>query len=144
MKVKSGKLKEILEDKNISQQEMMIVRSVKGTIEKKVAKLLQEKQKFEDKKIIEDGMAFSHEEKITTMNGNVGITVESKTPTRWVAVKEYARKISGIDEARRSRRFCKTEIAPSRLSLRAPNSSDIRSLIFGDKTKSSMMRVINL
>lgn len=47
------KSKGIIEDRNISQQEMMIVRSEKGTEEKKVAKKMQEKQKMADKKIME-------------------------------------------------------------------------------------------
>jgi len=52
-KVKSSKSKEVLVDKNISRQEMMIVRSAKGIVENKVPKAKQELQKIEDKRIIE-------------------------------------------------------------------------------------------
>jgi pyruvate,water dikinase len=45
--------KDVILDKNISEQQMMIVRSNKGTAEKKVPKNKQELQKIEDKKIIE-------------------------------------------------------------------------------------------
>ena len=51
LKVKSEKLKAIL-DKNIAEQEMMIVRDASGTIEKKISIDIGNKQKLTDKQII--------------------------------------------------------------------------------------------
>jgi pyruvate, water dikinase len=47
-----NKNKNLIEDKNVSQQKMMIVRSTKGTVESKVPKNKQKKQKLSDKQIL--------------------------------------------------------------------------------------------
>jgi pyruvate,water dikinase len=55
LKVKNSKfkIKEVIIDKNISEQAMMIVQNAKGTEKKKVPKTKQKLQKIDDKKIIE-------------------------------------------------------------------------------------------
>lgn len=58
--VESEKLKavDVIEDKNISEQEMMIVRSTDGNEEKAVPKEMQQQQKISDKQIIEFAKVF--------------------------------------------------------------------------------------
>jgi pyruvate,water dikinase len=65
LKVESqkSKVQEMIEDKNISQQEMMIVRSSSGTEEKNVPKGKQELQKISDKQIVEFAKVFMKIEK---------------------------------------------------------------------------------